>query len=581
MRNLITRHKIFFGAILSLMLLTIPLTVWQTQQQQELRQRADSHKPTIGIRLCQTGAPITSINQCGDSEDKGPSSTNTAIGIVAVNNSSQPVDISAFDLELSYDTRYIKTISYQKRNNSPSYPYTVILPDKDITYVKSELKSQYPPNSLETTGTLKIVGLDTTPKQQNKQKIPPNGVIMLAFISAEPSGFLQTGINITDNTKIAVNETTDNIDNDVYDAMLPGTNNAVPSGAPYAFTFTFVPNAPTATPVPTSVPGAPPTATPTPIPSQTTKAVINGKFVDQNDNLLTIPGQKIYMKSGNSNLVSTNASPKWTLDFFATPSNDLKFTVDTIVGYTISHSSCNNCTSHPIFTNGNIFTTAIKAGDILDIVIKYTPLSISPTATPVPTNTPIPTSTPIPAAGDTIIQFQGLSLNSIFTDKDGILISRKPRKLTVYLYKSSKNTSSDLKGNNSDHKKEAELSFNNGLFSVPSINFGKVTPDTYNILIKSSKYLRKLAATQTISSTGGTIIIPSGITLADGVGDIIQDNVLNIDDYEAIRSCFGGKKSTSSCQYKEAADLNDDDKVNELDYNFFLKSLSLTAREGD
>lgn len=220
----------------------------------------------------------------------------------------------------------------------------------------------------------------------------------------------------------------------------------------------------------------------------------------------------------------------------------------------------------------------------------------SPTATPVPdgpTNTPTPTPpvgptatptpTQAPVPGETVMQFQGGLVNNIFKDKDGILVSNKAQDLTIYLYKSTEDPALDPKGDkiNSKYKNKINLSFTNGLFSAPSLNFGKVDVGTYTVLAKSSKYLRKIITTVNVPPEGIAITIPSTFTLADGIGDINDDNILDIIDYNIISSCFAIKANTASCISKNDVDLNDDGEIDRIDYGLFLKSLSFTSRKGD
>jgi len=59
------------------------------------------------------------------------------------------------------------------------------------------------------------------------------------------------------------------------------------------------------------------------------------------------------------------------------------------------------------------------------------------------------------------------------------------------------------------------------------------------------------------------------------LGDINQDNILDLIDYNAIISCYGSK----SCSQKTLTDLNDDGQVEERDLNIFYDALA--TRQGD
>lgn len=58
-------------------------------------------------------------------------------------------------------------------------------------------------------------------------------------------------------------------------------------------------------------------------------------------------------------------------------------------------------------------------------------------------------------------------------------------------------------------------------------------------------------------------------------GDINQDNLLNLIDYNLLISCFGSK----TCDYKTQSDLNMDGKVNEIDLNILYSEF--TIRNGE
>lgn len=246
MKELILRHKLFFGTIIFLILLVIPLTVFQVQQQQELRQRAAPvAKADIGIRLCASGPVVDNLLACNS---KVQGTGNWAVKIVAVNNSDEPVDISAFDLELSYYASYIKNIVFNERND---YAYTII-----------QNKNTVSTNNLGSDSRMKIVGVNIT---SSPRIIAPNEVIMLAAINVEPvESINETGLDIANATKITVN----GVKTNTHKHLAPAAGNT------HDFTMAVAQSVSQATgaPTPTSPPGQAPTATPTPIPGAPTVA---------------------------------------------------------------------------------------------------------------------------------------------------------------------------------------------------------------------------------------------------------------------------------------------------------------------
>ncbi len=80
------------------------------------------------------------------------------------------------------------------------------------------------------------------------------------------------------------------------------------------------------------------------------------------------------------------------------------------------------------------------------------------------------------------------------------------------------------------------------------------------------------------------IIAGQSNKLSDAIfvaGDIVQDNKLNILDYNQILNCYSNLNPPVSCtdSQKQAADLNDDGLVNQVDYNLFLRELA--TQSGD
>lgn len=273
MKELILRHKLFFGTIIFLVLLVIPLTVFQAQQQQDLRQRADEHiqevKPKVGIRLCHAEPlnPPTNISAC-DSEIKESSFRNYPVQIVAVNNSGPDVgsvDISAFELELQYDSKNIKYLAVDRRNGSN---YEIIQPSTDTDLAVPG----------DTRKTIHIVGVGVN--KSISRNVERNGVLTLASIHVEPKpDSSSTGIEILPNsTRVTVKGFGDK---DLYGHLPNGLNfekraaqvqatgvPAVTSAPGAAATPTPIPVASTATP--TLAPTTTPAPTSTPIPAGVT-----------------------------------------------------------------------------------------------------------------------------------------------------------------------------------------------------------------------------------------------------------------------------------------------------------------------
>lgn len=106
---------------------------------------------------------------------------------------------------------------------------------------------------------------------------------------------------------------------------------------------------------------------------------------------------------------------------------------------------------------------------------------------------------------------------------------------------------------------------------------------SYTIKIQTPQFLRKQIPGIFSIKPGEKINLPA-VTLI--TGDINYDNKINILDYNFIVSCFGKKINSVSCiespQFTNGnplADLNDDGVVDGIDYNLFIRSIA--TQEGD
>lgn len=104
-----------------------------------------------------------------------------------------------------------------------------------------------------------------------------------------------------------------------------------------------------------------------------------------------------------------------------------------------------------------------------------------------------------------------------------------------------------------------------------------IASGTYDIKIKADKYLRKLIKDVQITQSTTTRI--SQITLV--LGDINGDNKLDIQDYNILIDCFGTNTSQACGNNKDFADLDDNGRVEGVDYNLFLRSMAKGVLQGD
>lgn len=105
-----------------------------------------------------------------------------------------------------------------------------------------------------------------------------------------------------------------------------------------------------------------------------------------------------------------------------------------------------------------------------------------------------------------------------------------------------------------------------------------IAAGNYTVKVQTDKYLKKLIpgfiSIPTSGSTLQTVSIPEATLL---IGDINGDNTIDILDYNTLRNCFGkGASSSTQCSN---SDLNDDGTVDEIDYNGFIRALAV--QQGD
>ena len=110
-----------------------------------------------------------------------------------------------------------------------------------------------------------------------------------------------------------------------------------------------------------------------------------------------------------------------------------------------------------------------------------------------------------------------------------------------------------------------------------TIDMGKtLTTDVYLIKVKGDSYLR--------AALPGIVSIRAGKTNMLGefslvAGDINNDNIINILDYNLLMGCYSDLQQAVDCNSERlrSADLTDDGNVNQFDYNLFLRELTTSV----
>ena len=233
-----------------------------------------------------------------------------------------------------------------------------------------------------------------------------------------------------------------------------------------------------------------------------------------------------------------------------------------------SHSPCNGVYSNPASTTGIVSTPT------------PTP-SPTPPGPAVPTATPTPSPSPIHTYLNVALQLPGIGVG-------GNLSPLHPtRDLHVSIYAAGVDPSQPNVSPIFDNTSESiQYNSNNGYFINSKIDVGTLATGNYQILFKSTGYLRKQAidpnaSDNTIAITGGTTnIVPLTKLIAGDVTPIY--NVMDASDFYAIAACYGSKATTSSCTAgSQITDINDDGVVNGIDLNYWLLGMQTLLNNND
>jgi len=205
------------------------------------------------------------------------------------------------------------------------------------------------------------------------------------------------------------------------------------------------------------------------------------------------------------------------------------------------------------------------------------PPTPTPTRTPTPTNTPVPTSTPTPTpsnntfavtlflhdignAGDVVNQNLQENMNPV----------RTTYPLTIEL---------DDINNNPIVTHTGLVTWNptTGNFVNPNFDFGQTIPTgaTYNAKVIVPGFLHKQVSTGPFPIQLGQLTTLQPLFLTNG--DINNDNVIDLLDYNIFLSCYSDlAPAQPSCTTQQSAesDMNDDGAVNGIDYNAWIREAS-------
>lgn len=199
-----------------------------------------------------------------------------------------------------------------------------------------------------------------------------------------------------------------------------------------------------------------------------------------------------------------------------------------------------------------------------------------PTQTPTLTLKPTGTPTPTPKPTETILKFTSIKLHGIGRGGDNTnpnsAGNNNPltinRNLNVEIYDSSGNLILNQAGTILYSSKKGDFSGDIKLNS-------SIQPGNYLIKVKTYKYLRKQFEGIVNINPNSVSEVPS-ITLI--AGDSNGDGILSNHDYHIIADCYSDLTPPKNCNdpaKKFSADLSDDGRVDQDDYNLLLRELSV------
>lgn len=204
----------------------------------------------------------------------------------------------------------------------------------------------------------------------------------------------------------------------------------------------------------------------------------------------------------------------------------------------------------------------------------------TPTRVPTPTPTRVPTSTraptPISSAQSTKLTL-ALSLHGIARSGDNV----NPGSQGNLSPRTAQRSAVIEIFNSSESKilqKSLTLTFQSatGVFTGTADLGANFPSGSYIIKVKTPMYLRRTVPGIISVTSGSTVTLPQVTLIA---GDANNDNILNILDYTLIVGCYSDLQPAKDCDItrKSMTDFTDDGNVNQLDYNLFLREMSRQA----
>jgi Mg-chelatase subunit ChlD len=162
------------------------------------------------------------------------------------------------------------------------------------------------------------------------------------------------------------------------------------------------------------------------------------------------------------------------------------------------------------------------------------------------------------------------------SNPNGAMSNKNPRHQERNIKINIFNTSNQLIASSTSNIKYSSTS---GEFNSTIVITQPITTGNYTIKATTGNHLTRLIPGIQSIVAGQSNKLPNATFIA---GDINNDNKLNILDYNILTGCYSDLAAATSCndaQNKLASDLNDDGAVNQFDYNLFLREIAIQPGE--
>jgi glucose/arabinose dehydrogenase len=202
-----------------------------------------------------------------------------------------------------------------------------------------------------------------------------------------------------------------------------------------------------------------------------------------------------------------------------------------------------------------------------------TPTSMAPTLSPIVSPTMKPTISPSASPSATAISLtfflHGIGNggdNANPTGKGNMSPLRFEREVMVEVYDKNNQVIQSAQGN---------VPYNSGDGNFKgTIDIGDLAPGDYIVKVQTPQYLKRtVPGFLTIATNNAHPMLPFSLV----TGDTNNDNSLSVIDYNLIIDCYSDLTPAMNCNdttKKSMTDITDDGKVNQYDYNLFLRELT-------